>query len=155
MECTLTYVTWVLIFDIQPKSREIISFAHNLFLSCTIIWKTISNQLRNWKWTLWIHANSQDLCSIWVLEGCPKRQQSHLLIYIIPCKICNALSDWLREYDVYKKLTQLGHFGWCYPVDYNSDHFVCAPNQWETTLHCNVVSHWLDAYTKRSLYSSV
>ena len=22
-----------------------------------------------------------------------------------------------------------------------------APSQWETTLHCNVVSHWLDAYT--------
>ena len=28
------------------------------------------------------------------------------------------------------------------------DHFVNAPNQWETTLHCNVVSHWLGAYTK-------
>ena len=23
------------------------------------------------------------------------------------------------------------------------DHFVNAPSQWETTLHCNVVSHWL------------
>ena len=30
----------------------------------------------------------------------------------------------------------------------NSNHFVYAPSQWETTLHCNVVSHWLDAYTK-------
>ena len=27
------------------------------------------------------------------------------------------------------------------------DHFLYAPNQWETTLHCNVVSYWLDAYT--------
>ena len=26
--------------------------------------------------------------------------------------------------------------------------FVYAPNQWETTLHCNVVSHWLGAYKK-------
>ena len=25
---------------------------------------------------------------------------------------------------------------------------VCAPSQWETTLHCNVVSHWLGAYAK-------
>ena len=33
------------------------------------------------------------------------------------------------------------------------DHFVYAPNQWETTLQCNVVSHWLGAYTKLSLYS--
>ena len=31
------------------------------------------------------------------------------------------------------------------------DHFVYAPNQWETTLHCTVVSHWLGAYTKWSL----
>ena len=31
------------------------------------------------------------------------------------------------------------------------DHFVNAPSQWETTVHCNVVSRWLDAYTKRSL----
>ena len=28
------------------------------------------------------------------------------------------------------------------------DHYVYAPNQWETTLQCNVVSHWLGAYTK-------
>ena len=31
------------------------------------------------------------------------------------------------------------------------DHFVYAPSQWETTLHGNVVSHWLGAYTKWSL----
>ena len=27
-----------------------------------------------------------------------------------------------------------------------------APNQWEMMLHCNMVSHWLGAFTKRSLY---
>ena len=31
------------------------------------------------------------------------------------------------------------------------DHFVYVPSQWETTLQCNIVSHWLGAYTKRSL----
>ena len=31
------------------------------------------------------------------------------------------------------------------------DHFSYAPSQWETTLHCNVVSHWLGAYTKWTL----
>ena len=30
------------------------------------------------------------------------------------------------------------------------DHFVYVPSQWETLL-CNVVSHWLGAYTKWSL----
>ena len=29
---------------------------------------------------------------------------------------------------------------------------VHAPSQWETTLHCNVVSHWLCTYTKWSLW---
>ena len=31
------------------------------------------------------------------------------------------------------------------------DHFVYAPSQWKTTLQCNVVSHWLGAYTKLSI----
>ena len=30
--------------------------------------------------------------------------------------------------------------------------FVYAPSQWETTLHCNVVPHWVGAYTKWSLH---
>ena len=32
------------------------------------------------------------------------------------------------------------------------DHFVNLPNQREMKLHCNVVSHWLGAYTKWSLF---
>ena len=31
------------------------------------------------------------------------------------------------------------------------DHFVYVPSQWEATLHYNVVSYWLGAYTKLSL----
>ena len=34
---------------------------------------------------------------------------------------------------------------WC------RDHFVDAPSQWKTTLHSNVVSHWLGAFKKLSL----
>ena len=30
----------------------------------------------------------------------------------------------------------------------HGDHFVYAPSQWETTLHCNVASHWLGTYAK-------
>ena len=33
-----------------------------------------------------------------------------------------------------------------------SHHLVNAPSQWETMLHCNIVSHWLGAYTKLSLH---
>ena len=32
------------------------------------------------------------------------------------------------------------------------DRFVYAPNQWETTLQCNLVSHWLGAYPDYSLF---
>ena len=31
------------------------------------------------------------------------------------------------------------------------DYFVNAPSQWGMTLHCNVFSHWLGAFTKWSL----
>ena len=31
------------------------------------------------------------------------------------------------------------------------NHFMYAPSQWEMMLHCNVISHWLGAYTKWSL----
>ena len=31
------------------------------------------------------------------------------------------------------------------------DHFLNAPSQWEKTLQCNVVTHWLGSYTKWSL----
>ena len=33
----------------------------------------------------------------------------------------------------------------------NQGSFQHVPNQWETTLHCNIISHWLGAYTKWSL----
>ena len=36
-------------------------------------------------------------------------------------------------------------------VAWGRDHFENAPRQWETALHCKVISHWLGAYTKWSL----
>ena len=35
---------------------------------------------------------------------------------------------------------------------FNRGHFVYAPTQWEVTLQCNIVSHWLGAYTEWSLF---
>ena len=40
---------------------------------------------------------------------------------------------------------------WWNNTDVDKDHFVYALSQWETTLQCNVASHWLGAYTKWSL----
>ena len=40
-------------------------------------------------------------------------------------------------------------FSWIFVRKYKSrDHFVYAPSQLETTLHCNVVSNWLSAYAE-------
>ena len=47
-------------------------------------------------------------------------------------------------------LSPLGRF-MKYIQPYTRDHFVYAPSPWETTLQCNVVSHWLGASTERSL----
>ena len=38
------------------------------------------------------------------------------------------------------------------PVSGSRDHFVYAHSQWEATLQYNVVSHWLSAFTKWSLW---
>ena len=48
---------------------------------------------------------------------------------------------------------------WCVrrrAIAYHScrDNSVYAPSQWDTTLHCNVVSHWLGAFTNWSLQPS-
>ena len=46
---------------------------------------------------------------------------------------------------------------WKYGLDIETmprvpaDHFVNVPSQWETTLHFNIVSHWLGAYKNGSL----
>ena len=44
-------------------------------------------------------------------------------------------------------------FSRCVKFPCYRDHFVNAPTQWETTLQCNVVSHWPGTFTKWSLLS--
>ena len=39
----------------------------------------------------------------------------------------------------------------CYVLIHGSN-LSNAPSQWETTLHCNIISRWLGAYTKRFLW---
>ena len=52
-------------------------------------------------------------------------------------------------YSPYQQVfTTPGNLTWLYD---GLDTQVHAPSQWETTLQCNVVSHWLGAYIKWSL----
>ena len=87
-----------------------------------------------------------------------------------PCVCETALQIWLiycmrslgtfkrlhaRQYKSYEAYCALAYdiclkmiySALCYIID-TRDNFVYAPDQWENTLHCNVVSHWLVAYTK-------
>ena len=73
----------------------------------------------------------------------------------LPLSYLNSRSGWLIIVWTFHTGVQLccGMLG-SIPVagtDAYRDLFVHAPSQWETTLHCNVVSHWLGAYTKWSL----
>ena len=58
--------------------------------------------------------------------------------------LSKRIMAWLRRH-IFVTQTRwtdvLTHYG-------NRYHFVNAPHQWETTLNCNIVSHWLGAYTK-------
>ena len=42
----------------------------------------------------------------------------------------------------------------CYPYYSARDQFLHGPSQWKTVLQCNILSHWLGAYTKWSLQCS-
>ena len=68
---------------------------------------------------------------------------------------CNVVSHWLSPYPEWAIILLinwgispwhpfLGLLYWQGPFCVCD----CAPSQWETTLHCNVVSHWLGAYKK-------
>ena len=52
-------------------------------------------------------------------------------------------------FDVLRPIQNLCHFA--DDIFMNIDHFVHAPSQWETMLHCNIVSQWLGVYTKWSV----
>ena len=78
---------------------------------------------------------------------------------------CPRVSLWVLKYDLrftYVKLYTVPwyigpyytqHFLNCLSFPGTRDHSVHALSQWETTLHCNVVSHWLGSYTKWSLWT--
>ena len=60
----------------------------------------------------------------------------------------NVMAQWLFSVEHYGRSGYLHNKN----VAYIRDHFVYAPNQWETMLHCNIMSHWFGAYTKWFLY---
>ena len=62
----------------------------------------------------------------------------------------SIMNSWILCYCLYWKLSRrrLCVTDTEQPSDFFRDHFVYASSQWETTLQCNVVSHWLCACTR-------
>ena len=76
-------------------------------------------------------------------EGSAAMQPSGMAKFLLePSNITWFRSNLVNENSLRKLLWQ-GSFCVCA--------FVYAPSQWQTTLQCNVVSHWLGAFTKRLL----
>ena len=115
-------------------------------LHSTMLWKHIET---TWKWQtlfrcyFWSHFIERKLLCLdsdltEVLKGTINNMATfiNILAHIGLQAIISTNDSWLYW-----------HIYW--------DHFVYAPNQCETMLHCNIVSHWLDACTKWSLHISI
>ena len=61
-------------------------------------------------------------------------------------KQCNMMESWVSIVSILEKVGRIITRPHC------MDHFAHAPSQWETTLRCNIGSHWLGAYTEWSLH---
>ena len=70
--------------------------------------------------------------------------------FVQDCSISSVLAMEILQYCT--KPSRWSYHRFLY--NWSRDHFVYAPSQCETILHCNVVSHWLGAYTKWSLLKS-
>ena len=128
-------------------------------------WPCGSKVHRNLNQTLiFIQGNPFEITVCKMAAILSQRQSANLSLYhslhITDCdRIAVSLSCMTQQSShidlLLKKLDCYGNI--CSITDVSSqlprDHFVYASSQWETTLQCNVVSHWLGAFTKWSLNS--
>ena len=87
---------------------------------------------------LWYSPEGNFTGTISIITICCKITHSNL-----PCKSNVFTLVTLVLYSDYSHV-------FCHVISIHScrDHFVYAPNQWEKTLQCNVISHWLGAHRK-------
>ena len=106
--------------------------------SCEIALRSMPQNTIDDKWTF-----------KWWLGGI--RLQIGQMIWHLRNELDQAKEIWL-SWDKSLRWVFKGYAILCqWPTHNLRDHFVYAPSHWETMLHCNVVSHWLGAYTKWSL----
>ena len=103
----------------------------------------------------------RDCITLWQrlsLAGCEPRISHGMSVMSIFEEIYSVMYNGSRLCTViFKSTTAWGVFSVLSEVVLWDLHLRCrdqsmnAPSQWETTLQCNVISHWLGAYTKWSL----
>ena len=118
-----------------------------------------ANGLTNGKSTLvqvmaWCHQATSHYLSQCDPDLC--RHMASLGHNALKVKKCGNMADYHLHGEILEREVNiyiLGHIQ-CHRHDTGRDH-VFVPSQWEMPLHCNAVSHWLGAYTKRSLHRMI
>ena len=109
------------------------------YVSSTIFFFPVMNSQKQWK-SPWNHRKS------WVEAG------NHSAVWKKSCfiKYCRPSSTSLPHRST--PLCSLYHIMWRQTPSTSShlqgSSFKYVPSQWEMTLQCNVISHWLGTYTK-------
>ena len=86
-----------------------------------------------------MYGNENYTCINAIHPYIPRNMHDVLLCFVLFCSYCGFLED---ECDVFIHIITR-----CFTA-ITMDHFVYALSQWETTLQCNVASHWLGACTE-------
>ena len=88
----------------------------------------------------------------WSLVNSPhKGQWRGALMFSLICTWINAGVNNREAGDLRRHSAHYDDIGMAEDEIFCRDLSVDVPSQWETTLHCNVISYWLGAYTKWSL----
>ena len=121
-----------------------------------------STETLEWVWwadfstTTWSFKNKITPLSYWfealrALRTCQGQGWIGVRSWMCGCLVtyfCCCQITWSKPYIIILFIYQFS------PNLSPRDHFVYAPSQWETTLQCDVISHWLDAYIKWSLLTT-
>ena len=139
---------FLLYFFFTVTSHERHSISNNWQIDC--LFNSLFKLAAKKESKLWINGSlwGESTCEQWIPPS--KGQESGESLHIM-CEVwtkCWTFSrqDFQRHFLIKKYL--------CFDLNFSQgfrDNFVSGPSQLEMTLQCNIISHWLGAYTKWSL----
>ena len=84
----------------------------------------------------------------WVIEILPCGKQGPIKT---ACSISWLLMAWQGQEPGHQQPWYWGSYPGTFKFQHQTDQSLCGLSQWETTLQCNVVSHWLSPYPEWTL----